>query len=104
MEMGGGGSQFECRERRRLEMWINSPLGRWEQNARVETALGAAERMRPLEGASGDDAEGRLGGMRILEKVKLPWQAVPVNRAADAMRSILIALHVKVRESRQAAP
>jgi hypothetical protein len=41
-------------------MWINSPLGKWDQDALVEKALGDAERRRMVEVGRGARKEYRI--------------------------------------------
>ncbi len=84
-------------------MWINSPLGKWEQNARVKMALSAAERMRMLDEAQADDGGSGLSAVLYGVKARLPWQAKRVRQAADAVQAVLVTLRVKAREPRQAS-
>jgi hypothetical protein len=90
------------RERRRNEMWINSPLGKWDQDARVEKALGDAERRRTLEAGRGAVEGYRIGEPGRSAIARLGWQEASISRAANAVRSVLESLHVKEREPRQA--
>ena len=83
-------------------MWINSPLGKWDQNALVEKALGDAERRRMLEAGRGAGEEPRIGELLSSAISRLGWQEASIIRAANAVRSVLGSLHVKEREPRQA--
>ena len=83
-------------------MWINSPLGKWDQNALVEKALGDAERRRMLEAGRGAGEESRIGELFSSAIARLGWQEASIGRAANAARSVLESLHVKEREPRQA--
>ena len=72
-------------------MGINSPLGKWEQDARVNKALHDAERMRTLEKAQDADGATRLGSLLNAASVRLRWLAAPAQRAMDAIRTWLAA-------------
>ena len=47
-------------------MWINSPLGKWEQDALVEKALRNAEQRRMLKAGRGAREKYRIGELRAL--------------------------------------
>jgi hypothetical protein len=83
-------------------MWINSPLGKWDQDAFVEKALGDAERRRMLEAGRGAGEASRIGELLSTAISCLGWQEAPITRSANAVRSVLESLHVKEREPRQA--
>ena len=70
-------------------MWINSPLGKWEQEARVNKALRDAKRMRAqdADGEAGGTA-GR-GGLLVAASAHLHWLAV---RSRGAVQSIQMRL------------
>jgi hypothetical protein len=72
-------------------MWINSPLGKWEQEARVNKALRDAERMRALEEAEEADGAARIGSLLNAASVRLHWLAAPTRRAADVIQTWLAA-------------
>lgn len=76
-------------------MWINSPLGKWEQENRVKKALGDAERLRVQEevGDAGDSASG--GGLLIAASARLHWLAA---RTWGAVQSIQMRLASPVSE------
>ena len=83
-------------------MWINSPLGKWDQDALVEKALGDAERRRMLEASRGDWEGHRIGDILSAPVRRLGRHATPMHRAMDTVRSMLGALLVQEREPRQA--
>jgi hypothetical protein len=72
-------------------MGINSPLGKWEQDARVNKALHDAERMRMQEKAKDADGEARLGSLLNAASLRLRWLAAPAQRAVDVIRTSLAA-------------
>jgi hypothetical protein len=72
-------------------MWMNSPLGKWEQDARVKKAIDDAERMRTLEEASNADGAARIGSLLNAASVRLRWLATPIQRAVDVVRTWLAA-------------
>jgi hypothetical protein len=47
-------------------MWINSPMGKWDQDALVEKALREAEQRRLLEIGRGARGKNRTGELRAL--------------------------------------
>jgi hypothetical protein len=72
-------------------MWINSPLGKWEQENRVNKALDDAERMR-VQGEAGDDGgtAGR-GGLLNAASVGLHWLAAHTRAAVESVQMRLAA-------------
>ena len=83
-------------------MWINSPLGNWDQNALVEKALGDAERRRMLEAGRGAGEASRIGELLSTATSRVGCQEASLTRAANAVRSVLESRHMKEREPRQA--
>ena len=71
-------------------MGINSPLGKREQDARVNKALRDAERMRTLEKAQDADGEARMGSLLNAATVRLRWLVAPAQRAVDVIRTRLV--------------
>jgi hypothetical protein len=71
-------------------MWMNSPLGKWEQEARVNEALRSAERMRAQEEA-GDDGAARRGGLLMAAGVWLHWLAGRTRGAVESIQMWLAA-------------
>jgi hypothetical protein len=67
-------------------MWINSPLGKWEQEARVNKALQDAERLRAQE--AGNDADGAAwsGGLLITASARLDWLAARTRVAVQSIQ------------------
>ena len=72
-------------------MWINSPLGKWEQEARVNKALHDAERMRTPEEPEDADGAAGIGSLLNAASVRLRWLAAPTQSAADVIRTWLAA-------------
>ena len=70
-------------------MWINSPLGKWEQENRVKKALQDAERLRAQEecGDAGGSASG--GSLLVAASDGLHWLAA---RTRGAVHSIQVRL------------
>jgi len=73
-------------------MWINSPLGKWEQETRVNEALRSAERIRALEEAGDADGPARWGGLLQAISVRLHWLAARTRAAVDSIQTSLAAL------------
>ena len=72
-------------------MWINSPLGKWEQEARVDKAQQDAERMRMQEKAKDADGAARSGSLLNAASVGVHRLAAAAERAADVIRAWLAA-------------
>ena len=72
-------------------MWTNSPLGKWEQDARVKKALRDAKRMRTPEEAEDADGAAGIGTLLHATSVGLRWLAAPTHRAVDVIRTWLAA-------------
>jgi hypothetical protein len=72
-------------------MWINSPLGKWEQESRVDKALDDAERMRMLEEAKDADGAAGSGGLLKAAGVGPRWLAAATQRAVEVIRTWLAA-------------
>jgi hypothetical protein len=72
-------------------MWINSPLGKREQDTRVNEALRKAERMRAQEEAG--DAEGTTsrGGPLEAASVWAHWLAARTRGAIEGIQRSLSA-------------
>jgi hypothetical protein len=58
-------------------MWMNSPLGKWEQETRVEKALRDAARMRTQEAAG--DGGGTAWRARLLNAARLRCARLPMR-------------------------
>ena len=71
-------------------MWINSPLGKWEQEARVNKALLDAERMRAQE-AGGDAGAAWSGGLLTGASARLLWLAACTRGAVESIQMRLAA-------------
>ena len=65
-------------------MWMNSPLGKWEEEARVNKALQDAERMRAQEEGGDADGAARSGGL-------LQWLAARSHGAVESIQLRLAA-------------
>ena len=63
-------------------MWITSPLGKWEQETRMDKALRDAERMRAQE--EGHDAGSRAGFGSVLRAAGDPYAVVRVRQCRRA--------------------
>jgi hypothetical protein len=72
-------------------MWMNSPLGKWDQDARVNKALVDAERIRTLEEAEDADGAARDGSLLNAASVRLRWLWASIQRAAAVIRTWLAA-------------
>jgi hypothetical protein len=72
-------------------MWINSPLGKWEQENRVNKALEDVERLRAQE--EGGDAGGTAGrgGLLAAASAGLHWLAVRTRGAVQSIQMRLAA-------------
>jgi hypothetical protein len=70
-------------------MWINSPLGKWEQDTRVNEALRSAERIRAQEETG--DAAGAAGRGGLLEaaSVWVHWLAARTREAVESIQTSL---------------
>jgi hypothetical protein len=72
-------------------MWMNSPLGKWEQEARVKEALQEAERLRAQKEVG--DA-GRAAGRAVPLSVAtagLHWLGARIRGAAETIQTWLVA-------------
>jgi hypothetical protein len=83
--------EMGTRRGREDTMWMNSPLGKWEQDSRVKQALADAERMGMLEEANNADGAARSGRLLNAASVRLRWLALPAQRAVDVIRRWLAA-------------
>jgi hypothetical protein len=72
-------------------MWINSPLGKWEQDARVDEALRSAERMRAQEEAGDAGGAARRGGLLEAASARLHRLAARTRGAIEAIQTSLAA-------------
>ena len=72
-------------------MWINSPLGKWEQDTRVNDALRSAERMRALEEAGYERSAARRGGLLEAASARLHWLAARTRGAVEGIQTSLAA-------------
>jgi hypothetical protein len=70
-------------------MWINSSLGKWDQDARVNNAFRDAERRRMVEDAQ-HPGDGALSG-RLVNSVRsrLHWPGDLSRRVVDVVRSLV---------------
>jgi hypothetical protein len=72
-------------------MSINSPLGKWEQDTRVNEALRAAERMRAQEVAGDADGAASTGGLVNVASAGLHWLAARTGAAVESVQMWLVA-------------
>jgi hypothetical protein len=70
-------------------MWINSPLGKWEQENRVNKALQDAERLRAGEEDGDADGEARSGGLLNVASGGFHWLAARTRGAVESIQSRL---------------
>jgi hypothetical protein len=70
-------------------MWINSPLGKWEQDARVNEALRRAERIRAQEEAGDADGAARRGGLLEAASARLHRLAARTRGAIEGIQTSL---------------
>jgi hypothetical protein len=68
-------------------MWMNSPLGKWEQEARVNEALRDAERIRAQEEAGDADGATRRGGPLKAVSARLHWLAARARGAVESTQT-----------------
>jgi hypothetical protein len=67
-------------------MWINSPLGKWDQDVLVEKALRGAERRRMLEAGRGAWEGYRIGEFLRCSILRVARRVTPVmHQVADAL-------------------
>lgn len=64
-------------------MWINSALGQWDQDARLQSALRDADRRRMLGAAGGSDAGGGIGSLLNSTSARLHRQVDLARRAVN---------------------
>ena len=72
-------------------MWINSPLGKWEQDARVNEALRSAERIRAQEEAGDADGAARRGGPLEAASARLHSLVARTRAAVEGIQMWLAA-------------
>ena len=72
-------------------MWINSPLGKWEQDTRVSEALRSAERMRAQEEAGDAGGGARRGGSLEAGSLWVNWLAARTRGAVESIQTSLAA-------------
>jgi hypothetical protein len=72
-------------------MWMNSPLGKWEQETRVDEALRDAERMRAQEEAGDADGAARRGGPLNIASVALHWLTAGTRGTIENIQTWLAA-------------
>jgi hypothetical protein len=67
-------------------MWINSPLGKWEQEDRVNKALDDAERMRTQEEDGDAGGTAGRGGLLVAASARLHWLAARTRGAVQSIQ------------------
>ena len=77
-------------------MWINSALGKRDQNALVEKALGDAERRRMLEAGRGAGEESRIGELFSSATARLGWQEASIGHV-EVLHIVCLAPSVQDR-------
>ena len=70
---------------------MNSPLGKWEQDARVRKALQDAERLRAQEEGSDDGGTAGRGGLLAAARARLHWLAARSRGAVESIQMRLAA-------------
>ena len=70
---------------------MNSPLGKWEQEDRVNKALQDAERLRAQEEAGDASAETSRGGLLVAAGAGLHWLAAHARGTIQSIQMRLAA-------------
>ena len=70
-------------------MWINSPLGKWEQEVRVNKALRGAERMRAQEEVGDAGGAARVGSSLDAAGVSLQLLVARAGGAVEVIQAWL---------------